>query len=92
MPVQENGRSGLLRDVLPGTYSEDPSYIFRGASPRERTLALADFILVADPNGAPPLPLATAAALLGPAADAWHCAPHNFYAICTRKAPARATF
>ncbi len=92
VPVQENGRSGLLRDALPGIYSEDPSYIFRVASPREQALALADFLLVADPNGAPPRPLAAAAALLGPASDAWTCAPHDFYAICTRKAAPNAAF
>ncbi len=88
VPVQENGRAGLLRDRTPNLYSESPSYLINDfhAHPEQKgpALALADFLLLADPNGTPPDPLALARTFLGPLAPGWRCTAHDFYAVCTR--------
>ncbi len=89
VPVQENGRAGLMRDLTPVSYSESPSYVLdefkRHPELKASSLALADFLLMADPNSAVPDPLGFAESFLGPLASEWSCTQHDFYAICTRK-------
>ncbi len=87
VPVRENGRAGLLRDLTPNLLSENPAYLPLALAPAMRApvFALADFLLITDPNGAPPQPLALAGTLLGPLANQWHCTQYGFYAICERR-------
>ncbi len=88
VPIRENGRSGLMRDVTPIVYSESPDKILpnlkNNAAQRAAVLALTDFVLFADPDGRPAKPLALAASLLGPTESGWRCSRHDFYAVCTR--------
>ncbi len=88
VPVQENGRAGLMRDLTPASYSESPSYVLeefkRHPELKASSLALADFLLMADPNSAVPDPLGFTASFLGPLRSEWSCTQHDFYAICTR--------
>ncbi len=87
VPVQENGRAGLLRDRTPNLWSENPTWLLREITPENRApiLALADFLLLADPGGAPPRPLTLASTVLGPLAGRWQCQARDFYAVCKRK-------
>ena len=94
IPLGENGRSGLMRDVSPNLASESPNFALPWlmAHPAERTIVLrsADFILFADPNGTPSQPMAMAQTLLGPATTGWHCTNYGFYAVCLQARPASA--
>ncbi len=89
LPIRENGRAGLMRDVTPNAYSENAGYLRElNSHPEQKAAALrlADFILIADPGSATPEPLAAAASLLASQAAAWGCTQHGFYAVCVRRA------
>ncbi len=89
VPVAENGRAGLMRDLTPNLYSESPSLAMESLNrhPAEKLAALAqaDFLLVADPNSPAPDPLRLAAEFVSARAAPWRCARHDFYAVCTRR-------
>ncbi len=89
VPVQEQGRAGLMRDVTPNGWSENASYLpERLESHRDEeaaVLAMADFLLLADPNSAVPNPLGLAADVLGPFASGWTCVQQDFYVICRKR-------
>ena len=90
IPLRENGRAGLMRDVMPIKLSENTGLLPEmNPAQKAAALRLADFVLLTDSNSAQPKPLALAASLLGPSADQWRCAQHDFYAICTRTQPAQ---
>jgi len=88
VPVRENGRAGLMRDLTPGIFSENPSYapiaFQQHPELKAPALALADFLLFADPNSLAPDPVGFAKNFLGPLQSQWSCVAHDFYAICTR--------
>lgn len=89
VPVKENGRAGLMRDVMPNLYSEAPSYHLAEmeADPQQlaAALQLADFLLFADPNSTVPDPIGFSTRFLGPLATPWQCTRRDFYAVCLRK-------
>ena len=88
IPLGENGRAGLMRDVSPNLASESPNFAlpWLRAHPAEKEAVLrsSDFILFADPNGAPPRPLAMAHSLLGSVPVNWQCTERDFYAVCVQ--------
>lgn len=88
VPVQENGRAGLMRDLTPALYSENPGYALdefkQHPELKAPSLALADFLLFVDPNTVVPDPIGFAQGFLGALKSQWSCVPHDFYAICTR--------
>ncbi len=94
VPVQENGKAGLLRDSTPPLYSENGSFTLSDlqASPSEKAAALklADFLLFSDGNDNPPQPLGLAMSFLGQARSDWDCTDRQFYAVCVRSSSAPA--
>ncbi len=88
LPVEENGRAGLLRDFKPGKESEAPYMAVKnmtGTPASATALALADFVLVSDPPGLPPAPGQSAAKFSGAEAPRWRCTPYGAYAVCERR-------
>ncbi len=87
LPVEENGRAGLLRDFLPGKESEAPYMAVRnmsGTPAAARALALADFVLVSVPGGSP-APRTLAERFLGAESPRWRCDSRPTYAVCVRR-------
>ncbi len=85
VPVGERGRSGLLRDSLAGSYSEDPAELGRllatHSDKARAVLATADFLLYSDPN-AETATVANAVRGFFPLNSQWHCTARDFYAVC----------
>ncbi len=88
VPVRERGRAGLLRDRLPGSWSESPAMLgqlLRAGGPRAaRAMEGVDFLLYSDPAASPAAVALAVRGYLPSGATGWHCAVPGSYAVCQR--------
>lgn len=88
VPVRERDHAGLLRDTLPGSYSESPSALGQllqtPSAARTQALAHADFLLFSAPSATTPQVRALLPTYLLGDAVGWSCTVQDFYAVCRR--------
>ncbi len=88
VPVRERGRAGLLRDRLPGSWSESPVALGELLAARgpgaARALEGVDFLLYSDPSASPAAVARAVPRYLPAGANGWHCVAPGSYAVCRR--------